>query len=386
MALFTKAEVTSSYLKMGIMGFAGSGKTYTATSIAIGLNKLAKSTKPIFFLDTETGSDWIKPRIEAAGIELFTAKTRAFKDLLDAIPEAEANASLLLVDSLTHFWVELTDAYMRAKRRTRLQFDDWAFLKAEWRKFTDAFVNCNLHLIVCGRAGFEYDYSTDEETGKKQLEKTGIKMKAEGEMGYEPSLLVLMERRMEMDTKTDRHFAKVIKDRSTLLDGWEFQDPTFENFLPHVQCLNLGGRQLGVDTSRTSVGMIPADIRDNRSTQRKIVLDEIESLIVLHYPGQSAADKKKKAELLRTHFEACWTEMESVMPLERLRKGYNTLHHTLEGIHSRYCQQPAPAMNDGLPDHPAPPKTDVAIPEFLDRRKANGVAEPSYVDLVGGAS
>ena len=47
--------------------------------------------------------------IEAAGIDLFTAKTRAFKDLLDAVPEAEANASLLLVDSLTHFWVELTD-------------------------------------------------------------------------------------------------------------------------------------------------------------------------------------------------------------------------------------------------------------------------------------
>jgi hypothetical protein len=48
-------------------------------------------------------------------------------------------------------------------------------------------------------------------------------------------------------------------------------------------------------------------------------------------------------------------------------------------------QPPAPAMNDGLPDHSAPPpKGDVAIPEFLDRRKANGVIEPSYVDLVGG--
>jgi hypothetical protein len=369
MALFTKAEVTSSFLKMGMMGFAGSGKTYTATSVAIGLHKLAKSDKPMFFLDTETGSDWVKPRIEAAGIELFTAKTRAFRDLLEAIPEAETNASLLLVDSLTHFWIELTDAYMRKKNRTRLQFDDWAFLKAEWRKFTDLFVNSNLHLIVCGRAGFEYDYSVDDETGKKQLEKTGIKMKAEGEMGYEPSLLVLMERRMEMGTKTDLHFAKVIKDRSTLLDGKEFQDPTFDNFLPHIQCLNLGGRQLGVDTSRTSVGMIPADIRDHRSTQRKIVLDEIESLIVFHIPGQAAADKKRKLELLRTHFQAAWTEIETVMPLERLRRGYDTLHFTLEGTHSRYHQEvTSPPMND-------------AIPDFLDRRKANGV-DPSYVDLV----
>src|SRR5258706_5031759 len=115
--LFAKAENTSSFLKMGIMGFAGSGKTYTATSIAIGLHKLAGVRKPIFFLDTETGSDWVKPRVEAASVELFTAKTRAFRDLLEAVPDAEASASLLLVDSLTHFWVELTDAYMKKKNR-----------------------------------------------------------------------------------------------------------------------------------------------------------------------------------------------------------------------------------------------------------------------------
>lgn len=390
MALFTKAEVTTSFLKLGMMGFAGSGKTYTATSIAIGLHKLTKSDKPIFFLDTETGSDWVKPRIEAAGIELFTAKTRAFRDLLNAVPEAEGEASLLLVDSLTHFWVELTDAYMRKKNRTRLQFDDWAFLKVEWRKFTDAFVNSNLHIIVCGRAGFEYDYSTDEETGRKNLEKTGIKMKAEGEMGYEPSLLVLMERRMEMESKTDRHFAKVIKDRSTLLDGKEFQNPTYENFLPHIQCLNLGGRQLGVDVSRTSVAMIPADIRDNRATRRKIVLDEIESLIVLHYPGQAAADKKKKLELLRTHFDASWTEIETVMPLERLQKGYNTLHFTLEGVHSKYYEQvkaaakAAPAVNDELPTHSAPPVNpdDLDIPAALRRKPNDKADEATFVDLV----
>lgn len=357
MSLFTKAEVTSSFLKMGMMGFAGSGKTFTATSVAIGIHALAASKKPIFFLDTETGSDWVKPRIEAAGIELFTAKTRAFRDLLEAVPEAEASSSLLLVDSLTHFWVELTDAYMRAKKRSRLQFEDWAYLKTEWRKFTDLFVNSQLHIIVCGRAGFEYDYSTDEETGKKNLEKTGIKMKAEGEMGYEPSLLVLMEREMDMATKTNHHYAKVLKDRSTLLDGKEFADPTFENFLPHIQCLNLGGRQMGVDTTRTSFGMIPADTRDNRSTQRKIVLDEIESLLVFHHPGQAAADKKKKLELLRTHFEASWTEIETVMPLERLRKGYDTMHFTLENKNSRYHQERiAEQINDELPEHSAPPK------------------------------
>jgi hypothetical protein len=43
-----------------------------------------------------------------------------------------------------------------------------------------------------------------------------------------------MERRMEMDTKTDRHYAKVIKDRSTLLGGRQFQNPTLECLIPHI--------------------------------------------------------------------------------------------------------------------------------------------------------
>jgi hypothetical protein len=393
MSLFTKAEVTSAYLKMGIMGFAGSGKTYTGTLTAIGLvelmrqNKSSQARKPIFFLDTEGGSDWVKPKIEAAGIELFTAKTRAFRDLLEAVPEAEANASLLMVDSLTHFWVELTDAYMRAKKRTRLQFEDWAFLKTEWRKFTDLFVNSSLHVIVCGRAGFEYDYSTDEETGKKNLEKTGIKMKAEGEMGYEPSLLVLMERELNMVTKVNSHIAKVMKDRSTQIDGKEFVVPTFESFLPHIQCLNLGGRQLSVDTTRTSVSVIPADIRDTRRRNVTIVLEKIEALLNFFHPSSSGADKKAKISLCEKHLgTTSWTAIQD-MSLEALRQGFDKMHVELKGEPSQYGQPERIAINDELPGDLAPPKPandGLELPGFLDRRaKPNGAqaTEPNWTEL-----
>ena len=53
--------------------------------------------------------------------------------------------------------------------------------------------------------------TTDEESGKKNLEKTGIKMKAKGELGYEPSLLVLMEREMDMAKMEVRHTARVFE-------------------------------------------------------------------------------------------------------------------------------------------------------------------------------
>ena len=360
MSLFKKAEVTSAFLKMGLLGFAGSGKTYTATDTAIGLVQHMKklevpmAKKPIFFLDTETGSDWIMPMVEKAGIGLHTAKTRAFSDLMIAVKEAENLSSLLLVDSISHFWKELCDAYMKKKNRTRLEFQDWAHLKLEWGKFTDQFINSNLHIILCGRAGYEYDYFEDG-AGKKQLEKTGIKMKAEGEMGYEPSLLVLMERETDMETMKVFRTASILKDRSTSIDGKQFRNPSFKDFMPHIKHLNLGGKQLGVDTTRNSEHTIAADTRDNNRIQRKIVIDEIETLIVLHHPGQSAADKKAKLELLRDNFGAGWVEIESVMPLADLRIGYDKLHNELEGKPSRYAnviagEKPVP-MNDSIPDY-----------------------------------
>jgi hypothetical protein len=115
MSLFNPAETTTAFLKMALMGFQGSGKSYTAALTAIGLAKLIQARKPVFFLDTEKGSDWVKPMFERAGVELFTAKTRAFTDLVAAIPEAEANGSVLIVDSLTHFWVELCETYSARK-------------------------------------------------------------------------------------------------------------------------------------------------------------------------------------------------------------------------------------------------------------------------------
>jgi hypothetical protein len=170
------------------------------------------------------------------------------------------------------------------------------------------------------------------------------------------------------------------------LDGEQIDNPDFKNFLPHIERLNLGGDHIGVDINGDSQHILTTEKRDWQPVQRKIALGEIEEILVRHYPGQTATDKKAKAELLRTHFKACWAEIESVMPLERLRAGYDTLHFSLEGERSKYHQAPAPAMKDELPGHSAPPPADDGIPPMLGRRKRNGAAtkaqEPSYVDLV----
>jgi len=335
--LFAKQENTQAYLKSGILGFAGSGKTYTATDIAIGLIKhlkaagLPEGERPIFFLDTETGSDYVATRIRAEGVELFTAKTRAFKDLIPAVTEAANSSGVMIIDSITHFWREFTESYAKRKNRTRLQFDDWSYLKQEWGRFTDAYINSSAHIILCGRAGYEYDYFEDD-SGKKQLEKTGIKMKAETEMGYEPSLLILMEREMDMETKQVYREAHVLKERFGLIDGKAFKNPTFENFMPHITSLNLGGKQLGIDTSRNSEDMIEAgsDSWPHEQRQRAIYCEEIKGLLIKHnLDGTSSEIKKRRMDLLQQVFETMsWTAIEH-MPSSRVKDGFEQLQAIL---------------------------------------------------------
>lgn len=354
MGLFKPAENTMAFCKMGFMGEAGSGKTHTATLVAIGLIQYLKVTgingadKPAFMLDTENGSSWIKPMFDEAGIELMVAKTRAFKDLVPAVREAEANASVLFVDSVTHFWEELQASFMADRKRTRLEFQDWAVLKKLWRGFSDAFVTSNLHCILCGRLGWEYE-QVEDDRGKKQIERSGAKMQAEKSLGYEPNILVWMERNLDLHTKAVARTATILKDRSRRLDGKQFADPTFLTFLPHVEFMALGGTHEAVDTERNSAAIIPDDdapMSDLKSIRRGIVLDEIEAVLVKHYPSASAADKKAKAELVLKHFKtSSWTEISKLMPLFDLQCYYDALYRELEGKASRYGVEDAPASD-----------------------------------------
>lgn len=358
MALFAKATNTQAFLKAGLMGFAGDGKTYTATEIAIGLvelmrkRKLQSGNKPVMFLDTETGSDWVKPRFDAANIELMTAKTRAFVDLISAINEAEEHGSVLLIDSISHFWRTLMEEYAQKKNRRRgLEFQDWAWLKAEWGRFTDLFVNSHCHIIMCGRAGYEYDFF-ENENGKKELEKTGIKMKAETETGYEPSILLLMEKHRDLNTGRVWRTAQVMKDRSTKIDGKTFENPTFNDFLPHIEFLNLGGIHVGVDTSRNSSELFADDGEpkwQKEKRMKEIALDEIIEVLNKHHGGTSNDAKKAKADLIEKVFGSRSWERIKTFDFETVSAARNALWMELEGKSYEFVIPPVKAVENWIP-------------------------------------
>lgn len=362
MALFQETVAEQAYLKMGIYGNSGSGKTYTATKVAIGLVKYIEQRTgkkvPIMFLDTETGSAYVRSMVVEQGIQFLSATTRAFVDLQRAVREAEALNAVMIVDSITHFWddIKLSFAHKRKRRDNRLEFQDYGVIKPVWGQFTQAYLTSRAHIILCGRAGNTYEYQEtvqDDGRTKKDLITTGTKMKAESEMGYEPSLLVEMFAEKLPDKKVKKITNKgfIWKDRWNNINGHEFSEPTFDSFLPHIRHLNIGGEHIEI-ADRDSQGIFDISGRPDWQQvklQKEIVLEEIQNLMVLHVPGQAAADKQRKITLIRDHFNATWKEMEEVLKLEDLRQGYETMHFELEKKHSRYFEG-APVSDDEIPD------------------------------------
>lgn len=354
-SLFSPAENGQAYLKAGMLGFPGSGKTYTAWLLAAGLAEACggKGDKPpVLFIDSEAGSDFLVDEAKERGIHLLSVKTRAFTDLLASVDEAERLGGILIIDSVTHFWNELQDAMKKAKNRTRLQFQDWGPLKDQWGQFTTKFLNSPTHILMLGRAGYEYEYNLDED-GKKQLEKTGTKMKTESELGYEPSLLIEMVReprkeegegvagsgvKKRIHGKLWDHTAYVLKDRTRRLEGAVLINPKYEDFKPVIDALRIGGKHVGVATSKSSSELFEQDSDKNiqkRIRDVKVTLEEIEALITLTVPGQSAADKVAKLTLLETCFNTkSWTAIEN-MKLEQLVSGYEKLVEECEKLKSK---------------------------------------------------
>jgi len=321
MSIFSEIEAPT-HLKGGILGFAGSGKTMTMALIAIGLHKLIKHDKPVLFLDSETGSSYVKELFENAGVPIQGKKTRAFVTLMTGLEEAVKGGNIFLIDSVTHFWQELMFTYMKQKGLTRLNINHIGNIKKEWKPFPDLYLNSPIHSILCGRAGFEWGYAEDDE-GNKQLTKTGTKMKVEGDFGYEPTLLIEMEQIRADKDKAGSTFinrAWVIKDKfsSSGLQGQHFDMPTFDDFLPHISRLNINGKPPGIDMKTTSADIIesPDRSREYMYKQRDIFIEELKNELTLKFNSRTDDGKKEALKFLQETFNT--TSMTAISSLDNV--------------------------------------------------------------------
>lgn len=387
--IFKPALIEQAAAKVGVFGPQGSGKTTTSALLLIGLSLTYHKGAPVFFLDTENGSDYVKPIFDAEGVPLLVAKSRAFADMCAGLTEAERGGACgYLVDSYTHPWQELIEAFKQKSRRHRLEFEHMDELKSMWRQqWTTPMLNSPLHCVLSGRLAYVWDRTEPEEGERKgELIKLGTKMKSEAEAGYEPSLLIEMEgiqsveardRRTRRKRGTITHVAYVLKDRWRDLNGLSFTWPdmnsykkgdwqkVFKPFAPHFAHLTIGSPQRAVSPVRTSGELFETDSAEF-GRKRTIALEEIKESSTAVFAGQTASDKRARQILLDTLFGTLsWSKVET-LGLSRLEASARILTAfkaraeadrdlvgTEEGLHALLAQCISAAEDDVLARHAA---------------------------------
>lgn len=329
MPLLKPASNQTAYMKVGMLGFQGSGKTFTATRLASGLCRLSGKDNPkVAFFDTEKGSDFFINYFNEQNIQYDVAKSRTFIDLIAFMKEAEANKyDVVIIDSISHVWQDLTLSFQKRLRKDRLSMQNWGTIKQEWRQFTDLFINSKMHAIVLGRAGYTYDF-VENEDGKTDLVKTGTKMKVEGEFGYESDLLLEMERVPNAKGKGWINRCTVLKDRTDTMNGKVIDYPKFENFEPVVKHLNIGGEHFGLDANKDSQNLFadPDYSYAERKKQQEIALEELnEAFVLREINGTGKSEVQQKVNLLiKMYGTSSKTALEQ-LTAEEIRHGLKRL-------------------------------------------------------------
>ena len=216
--MFKKATKEQSKLRMAISGPAGSGKTYSALSIAKHLGQR------IALVDTEVGS--ASKYSDAFDFDVVEySKPYHPNRLVEAIASAETSGyDVLIIDSLTHFWnepggfldlVEDETKKMRAKGGQANNFVAWKSVDPIYRRLIGAILQSKMHVICTMRAKTEYE-NTKDANGKSQIRKIGLEPVFRKEAAYEFDIEGLIN---------DEHILVIGKTRCAALDGKVFEKP-----------------------------------------------------------------------------------------------------------------------------------------------------------------
>jgi hypothetical protein len=252
MAGFRKAKAEQAALKIGLYGKAGSGKTFTSLLIGEGLAK--HDGKRLAMVDTERGSDFYALHVADRKVhpEAFDFDALYSRGMMEVLRECTSLSpkqySCVIIDSMTHLWNVCIDAYTGKKGPDgQIPLQAWGKIKKPYKDLMQWMLSTTMHVIICGRQGIDYGMNADSD----DLEVRGYKMKAEGETGYEPHVLIRLEE-VRQQNKESITTAYVEKDRTGTLQGKAIQWPNFDKIAKPMLSL-LGKTQAAVDADAAAL-------------------------------------------------------------------------------------------------------------------------------------
>lgn len=241
---FHRATKEQGKLRLALIGPAGSGKTWTALSVAEALGGR------VAVIDTEHGSASKyadRFRFETTGLASFSPQ-----EYTTAIEDAgHGGFGVLVIDSLSHAWVG---------RGGALEMHDDATVKARgnsyvaWRDVTphhnalvEAMLQSPAHVIVTMRAKTDYVMEKHEQTGKTIIRKVGLAAIQRDGLEYEFDVVGMLD----MDNTLC-----VVKSRCSALHGAVLPKPG----------MAFGQTLLAWLTSRSPVAAPPASAANGMPT------------------------------------------------------------------------------------------------------------------------
>lgn len=259
--IFKKAERSQVFLKLAITGPTGSGKTYSALRLAVGL--LAGTDKRVAFIDTENDSASLySDRFDFDVVPI--APPFDASHFVSAINAAiEGGYGAVIIDSASHFWKGILSYKDKLDKRGGNQYTNWGEADKPYEQFMEAVLQSKIHLIFCMRS--KMDYVLEDKGGKQTPRRVGLAPIFRDGSEFEFTTV--------FDVAED-HNAKSSKDRSGLFDGKIFQitedtgkeiaawlktakpkppEPTDAEKLESERILRITGRKDAAEKERSSI-------------------------------------------------------------------------------------------------------------------------------------
>lgn len=196
---YTKAQRRSTYLKIGLFGPSGSGKSYSALKLASGIAQTVGSR--IALLNTETNRGEIYAdsfdydMMEMAPPYSPEAYIIAINDAIDS------GYKVLVIDSTSHEWIGEGGILNEKEKMSGNDFANWGKLTPRHDAFINKIVSSPIHTIVTMRG--KDKYVMEDKNGKSVPQKVGMGTKQRDGFEYEFHVAWLLN----MD-----HYAEISKD------------------------------------------------------------------------------------------------------------------------------------------------------------------------------
>ncbi len=217
--VFTKATKEQSLLRLGLVGPAGAGKTWTALTIACQIARMERGRVAV--IDTEEGS--AAKYADIYDFDHLILHDYAPHNYVAAITAAEeAGYPVIVIDSASHAWDEILDE--KDRKSAKNQWGGWSDLSPKYRAFIEKQKRCTSHLIATLRG--KTQFVVEERNGKQVPRKVGMGAVVRPGYDFEYDIVGYL------DTE---HDLTIEKTRFQALDGkhWPRPDSKFAAGLYH---------------------------------------------------------------------------------------------------------------------------------------------------------